>query len=186
VNRNNFFNRLFSSSVRQRTDEGRDTDELALQEIHAARVLENPGSRNTSMKRTTNSFWIGVISLILSAGALAADGTKANGSVDQSPTTQAAAATAMAIPPEAKSTGPLAAPIAQSTPTAAPTTIHTTGQPNASCEETPNTPGNSASATGSAFNPEGKAGTVYAGERPQNSRNPASVSQYDVACARQH
>jgi hypothetical protein len=62
---------------------------------------------------------------------------------------------------------------------------HDTRQPNASCEETPNTPGNSASAPGSAFNPDGKAGTVYAGEQPQNSRNTHSVSQYDVACTHQ-
>ena len=62
-----------------------------------------------------------------------------------------------------------------------------TGQPNASCEDpaTSTTPGNSASAPGSAFNPDGKAGSVYAGEQPQNSRNSASVSQYDVACAHQ-
>lgn len=61
---------------------------------------------------------------------------------------------------------------------------HATGQPNQSCETTPNTPGNSSSAPGSAFNPAGKAGSVYAGEQPQNSRNSVSVSQYDVACAR--
>ena len=61
---------------------------------------------------------------------------------------------------------------------------HATGQPNQSCETTPNTPGRAASAPGSAFNPDGHAGTVYAGEQPQNSRNSASVSQYDVACAR--
>ena len=59
------------------------------------------------------------------------------------------------------------------------------GQPNASCEDTPNTPGNASSAPGSAFNPDGVAGTRYAGEQPQNSRNPASVSQYDVACQNQ-
>jgi hypothetical protein len=58
----------------------------------------------------------------------------------------------------------------------------TTGQPNQSCEEQPMTPGNSASAPGSAFSPDGTAGTHYAGEQPQNSKNPASVSQYDVAC----
>ena len=63
---------------------------------------------------------------------------------------------------------------------------HVTGQPNKSCETTPNTPGNSASASGSAFNPSGTAGSVYAGEQTQNSRNTASVSQYDVACARSH
>jgi hypothetical protein len=62
---------------------------------------------------------------------------------------------------------------------------HATGQPNQSCETTGTTPGRSASAPGSAFNPDGKAGTQYAGEKPQNSRNTASVSQYDVACANQ-
>ncbi|MFF4364055.1 hypothetical protein [Streptomyces sp. NPDC001604] len=55
-------------------------------------------------------------------------------------------------------------------------------QPGASCEETPNPPGNSATAPGSAFNPDGNAGTHYAGEQPQNSKNAHSVSQYDVAC----
>lgn len=57
-----------------------------------------------------------------------------------------------------------------------------TGQPNKSCEATPSTPGNAAGAPGSAFNPDGQAGSVYAGEQPQNSKNPTSVSQYDVAC----
>ena len=56
------------------------------------------------------------------------------------------------------------------------------GQPNQSCEDAGVTPGNSASAPGSAFNPDGVAGTMYAGEQPQNSVNPKSVSQYDVAC----
>src|SRR4029079_15544544 len=60
----------------------------------------------------------------------------------------------------------------------------TTGQPNASCEDTPNQPGHSISAPGSAVNPDGVAGTHYAGEQPQNSKNPNSVSQYDVACTR--
>ena len=59
------------------------------------------------------------------------------------------------------------------------------GQPNQSCEATPTTPGNASTAPGSAFNPDGKAGTVYAGEQLQNSQNPKSVSQYDVACSRQ-
>src|SRR5258706_9816517 len=62
-----------------------------------------------------------------------------------------------------------------------------TGQPNQSCGSAcaPNTPGNAAAAPGSAFNPDGTAGTRYAGQQPQNSRNTASVSQYDVACAKQ-
>jgi hypothetical protein len=62
---------------------------------------------------------------------------------------------------------------------------HVTGQPMQSCETTGSRPGHAASAPGSAFNPDGKAGTQYAGEKPQNSRNTASVSQYDVACANQ-
>jgi hypothetical protein len=58
------------------------------------------------------------------------------------------------------------------------------GQPGQSCGSAAalSTPGNAASAPGSAFNPDGKAGTVYAGQQPQNSNNPHSVSQYDVAC----
>ena len=60
------------------------------------------------------------------------------------------------------------------------------GQPNQSCEETPNPPGNAGAPTntGSPFSPNGKAGTVYAGEQDQNNNNPKSVSQYDAACAR--
>ncbi|HEX9028351.1 MAG TPA: hypothetical protein VF823_04180 [Anaerolineales bacterium] len=57
-----------------------------------------------------------------------------------------------------------------------------TGQPNQSCQAVGVTPGNAANAPGSAFNTSGKAGTVYAGTQPQNSNNPNSVSQYDVAC----
>ena len=58
----------------------------------------------------------------------------------------------------------------------------TKGQPNQSCEEQPSTPGNSANASGSPFGPDGVSGSKYAGEQPQNSNNPKSVSQYDVAC----
>ncbi len=74
--------------------------------------------------------------------------------------------------------GSTATPDNSGTPVAA-------GQPNQSCgsASAPNTPGSSASAPGSAFNPNGTAGTVYAGQQPQNSVNPASVSQYDVACS---
>jgi hypothetical protein len=57
-----------------------------------------------------------------------------------------------------------------------------TGQPNQDCETIGVTPGHAASAPGSAFNPNGMAGTVYAGQQPQNSNNPNSASQYDVAC----
>jgi hypothetical protein len=62
-----------------------------------------------------------------------------------------------------------------------------TGQPNQSCgsDTAPYTPGNSVSAPGSAFNPGGKAGSVYAGQQAQNSKNLKAVSQYDVACFQQ-
>jgi hypothetical protein len=62
-----------------------------------------------------------------------------------------------------------------------------TGQPMASCGSAtaPNTPGNAANAPGSAFNEDGVAGSKYAGTQPQNSRNTASVSQYDAACLHQ-
>lgn len=59
-----------------------------------------------------------------------------------------------------------------------------TGQPGAECgeEDAPNSPGRASEAPGSAFNEDGTAHGVYAGEQPQNSRNSASVSQYDTAC----
>jgi hypothetical protein len=64
-------------------------------------------------------------------------------------------------------------------------TTGSTGQPGQSCQVTTTTPGNAAAAPGSAFNTSGVAGTHYAGNAPQNSTNPKSVSQYDVACFQQ-
>ena len=61
----------------------------------------------------------------------------------------------------------------------------TKGQPSQTClsSTAPMEPGNAASAPGSAFNEvNGIAGSVYAGSQPQNSVNPKSVAQYDVAC----
>lgn len=55
-------------------------------------------------------------------------------------------------------------------------------QPGADCADFSQSPGHAQFAPGSAFNPAGQAGTVYAGEQPQNSNNIHSVSQYDVAC----
>jgi len=70
-----------------------------------------------------------------------------------------------------------------------PHTSGSTGQPNQSCEDTPTTPGGAAAAPGSAFNPDGKAGTVYAGSPGTPSAAHAAsahaVSQYDVACFQQ-
>ena len=67
------------------------------------------------------------------------------------------------------------------------------GQPGQSCEDliasgTGAHPGESGSAPGggSPFTGEGSvAGSHYAGNQPQNARNTASVSQYDVACSNQ-
>ncbi|HYM17214.1 MAG TPA: hypothetical protein VEU06_01515 [Micropepsaceae bacterium] len=68
-----------------------------------------------------------------------------------------------------------------------PTTPVAAGQPNQSCQSfnPPQTPGNSAGgAPGSPFG-GGVSDSHYAGSAPQNSNNPASVSQYDVACLNQ-
>jgi hypothetical protein len=61
---------------------------------------------------------------------------------------------------------------------------HPTGQPSQSCgsADAMTRPGNAMNAPGSAFNPMGQAGSVYAGQQPQNSKNVSSVAQYDVAC----
>ena len=59
-----------------------------------------------------------------------------------------------------------------------PMSIALAAQPGVECDEFSSSPGYSAN----AFNEDGKAGTVYAGEQPQNSNNIHSVSQYDVAC----
>jgi hypothetical protein len=70
-----------------------------------------------------------------------------------------------------------------------PHSAGSTGQPNQSCEDIPTTPGNAAAASGSPFNPDGHAGTVYAGEPGSASAlhagSPHAVSQYDVACFQQ-
>lgn len=59
-----------------------------------------------------------------------------------------------------------------------------TGQPGVECgeDEALFSPGQASDARGSAFNEDGIGHSVYAGEQPQNSRNTASVSQYDTAC----
>ena len=67
------------------------------------------------------------------------------------------------------------------------------GQPGAfngtTCQVYTVTPGNSANAAGSVFNPNGQAGTVYAGNPGTaslaNSNSPHSVSEYDIACFQQ-
>lgn len=68
----------------------------------------------------------------------------------------------------------------------------TTGQPGASatpphtCQTFTITPGNSAGAKGSPFNPSGQAGNVYAGNpgtaSATHANSTAAVSQYDIAC----
>src|SRR5260370_25396977 len=66
----------------------------------------------------------------------------------------------------------------------------TTGQPGAPANTcgpaNPVTPGDSVSAPGSVFNPNGQAGVVYAGNPGTaslaNANSTAAVSQYDSAC----
>jgi hypothetical protein len=57
----------------------------------------------------------------------------------------------------------------------------TPGQPSQSCQSFF---GDAGPFTPNGFNTAGfnHATTVYAGSQPQNSNNPKSVSQYDVAC----
>jgi hypothetical protein len=73
-----------------------------------------------------------------------------------------------------------------------PTTGHN-GAPTNTCgappgNNSPVTPGNAASAPGSAFNPSGNAGAHYAGNpgtaSQTHSNSTAAVSQYDTACFR--
>jgi hypothetical protein len=69
-----------------------------------------------------------------------------------------------------------------------PHTSGTQGQPNQSCQVTMVTPGNAVNARGSAFNPNGVAGAVYANPTSQggiSSGNSHVVAQYDVACFQQ-
>jgi hypothetical protein len=58
-----------------------------------------------------------------------------------------------------------------------------------SCANYQSTPGNSAGSNGSPFNPNGQAGTVYAGNpgtaSATHSNSPHSVSEYDIACFQQ-
>jgi len=97
------------------------------------------------------------------------------------------AATAISLAPGAL----LAKPTSTPPTTNSISPAHDTAQPGADCEELVldglgATPGHSTNAPGSAFNPDGNAGTHYAGEQPGiNDKNSASVSQYDVACSHQ-
>jgi hypothetical protein len=59
------------------------------------------------------------------------------------------------------------------------------GQPSQSCEDTPTTPGQSSSARGSAFNPDGVSGGVYADGTESGRPNDTATSQYDTACFQQ-
>jgi hypothetical protein len=60
---------------------------------------------------------------------------------------------------------------------------HVTGQPDQSCEDLGNRPGQSIDSPGSAFSPTGTSGGKYAGQQTGiNDKNTAASSQYDVAC----
>jgi len=60
------------------------------------------------------------------------------------------------------------------------------GAPNTTCQQFTVTPGKAVNASGSVFNPNGTAGTVYAGNpgtaSSANANSSHAVSQYDVAC----
>jgi hypothetical protein len=62
------------------------------------------------------------------------------------------------------------------------------GAPGTTCgsSNATSTPGNSANANGSPFNPNGEAGTVYAGNpgtaSSEHANSVHAVSQYDIAC----
>lgn len=123
------------------------------------------------MKRIQNGIAVGVLAICIATPAIA---TGARGGM-------AAPMTSPTMTRPTTTTG-------HTTTTTAPTP-KALGQPNQSCGSTtaPNTPGNAADARGSAFNANGPgvADTKYAGTQPQNSNNPAAVSQYDVACFNQ-
>ena len=125
---------------------------------------------------------IATLALASSAFAAGEKGTRAQTNTRATaPTT-----TTMTTRPMMTTTRPtMTARASQSTTVRSP--AHATGQPGAECGSAtaPNTPGNSATAPGSAFNEDGVAGSKYAGTQPQNSRNTASVSQYDAACLHQ-
>jgi hypothetical protein len=125
--------------------------------------------RSFLMKRIQNGIAVGILAICVAGPAIghgASTGTHATGPSTMSPTTSSPSTSA-------------------TTPSGQPKAI---GQPNQSCGSAtaPNTPGNAASARGSAFNPTpGVAGTKYAGQQPQNSNSPVTNSQYDVACSHQ-
>lgn len=129
------------------------------------------------MKTVTTLFASSLLAIASSAATAAPGRPSGAFNIGQTRTTMSPAIT-HAIPANPARTA--AAPSLKAAPTQ-------TGQPNQSCGSAtaPNTPGNSMAAPGSAFNPDGTAGSVYAGQQPQNSKNPMSVSQYDVACANQ-
>ena len=83
---------------------------------------------------------------------------------------------------------PLEAVLSLIAPTTTPTTDllgpppGQTGQLFAECGDDGPAPGHAADAGGSAFHEGGTAGQHYAGEQDQNTKNNASVSQYDTAC----
>src|SRR5436190_1170484 len=152
--------------------------------------------RRTPMKHAIKTTGLALAALMLAAGSYAAAGGAA--AAHAAPNSRAATMTtspnagATAAPATTRSTA--RAPATTTTASASTTSTttrsphHATGQPMVECGEGTATasPGNAASARGSAFNEDGIAGQHYAGNQPQNSRNTASVSQYDSACAHAH
>jgi hypothetical protein len=88
-------------------------------------------------------------------------------------------ATAIALMPGAALSAPASTPPKSGDISPA----HSTRQPNQSCEDLGNQPGQTTNNSGSAFSADGTSGSKYAGEQTNiNDKNTVSVSQYDVAC----
>jgi hypothetical protein len=86
------------------------------------------------------------------------------------------AASALALAPTAA--------FAQERPDPGTGPAHATGQPGVECGEDDalGIPSGETRGPGSPFQEDSISGSHYAGEQDQNSKNSASVSQYDVAC----
>ncbi len=63
------------------------------------------------------------------------------------------------------------------------------GAPNTTCQQFTQTPGSSGTVGGAPFNPNGTAGSHYAGNpgtaSANHSNSATAVSQYDIACFQQ-
>jgi hypothetical protein len=109
------------------------------------------------LKSMTTAAAAAAASLGLSLAALAGPPVTGGFNAAQDAVRMSILRQAMLVRPNAAATPKVAATNQKAT-----TATHSTGQPNQTCGSptAPETPGHAASATGSAFNPNGEAGTV--------------------------